>query len=190
MRIVLERDDLAAAASDILLERRFDHRSIRIVGNQRRVGSLPGRGGILHDARHVRFRQEAQQIDAARRHIGVGGKGDDRNVARARDLPDDAHRLREQRAEDQFGAFVERLLRGQPRAVGRAAVVFHQKLNVRRFEFGERHFGGVAHRLAGNAGIAAGRQRQNQRDLDLAGAERRLGHWRPGRRLRRRASGR
>ena len=61
------------------------------------------------------LRQKAQQIDAARGDIGVGRKGDHRNVARARHLPDDADRLREQRPENDLGAFVERLLRGLPR---------------------------------------------------------------------------
>ena len=117
-RIVLERDDVAAAACNLLLERRFHHIAIGIVGNQRGEGALPDAGGILHDARYVGFRQEAQQIDAARRHVGVGREGDDRNIARARDLPDDADRLRKQRAENDLGAFVERLLRRQLGAFG------------------------------------------------------------------------
>ena len=39
-------------------------------------------------------------------------------------------------------------------------------------EFRQRHLGGVLHRLRGDAGIAGGRQRQDQADLDLAGADR------------------
>ena len=70
---------------------------------------------------------------------------------------------------------VERLLGGRRAASAVAAVVLHQELDVGRIEFGERHLGGVAHGLPGNAGIAAGRQRQNEADLDLAGAERRPG---------------
>ncbi len=110
VRIALERDDLAAAARHRLLERRFDHRAVGIVRDQRREGALSGRGGILHDALDIGFRQEAQQIDAARGDIGVGRERDDRHVARARHLADDADRLREQRPEDDLGAFVERLL--------------------------------------------------------------------------------
>ena len=94
--------------------------------------------------------------------------------------------LREERAEDQFATFVDRLLRSNPRTVGRAGVILHQKLDVWRIEFGQRHFGGIAHRLAGNTGIAAGRERQNERYAHLARAERRLRHWRPGRRRWRR----
>ena len=39
-------------------------------------------------------------------------------------------------------------------------------------EFGQRHLRGIFHRLCGNAGIACGRQRQDQSDLDLPGADR------------------
>ena len=39
-------------------------------------------------------------------------------------------------------------------ALGGAAVVFHQELDVRTLEFGERHFSGVFHRLCSNAGVA------------------------------------
>ena len=173
VRIVLERDNLAAAARDVLLERRFDDRAVGIVRHQGGERALSGRGRILHDARDVRFRQKAQQIDAGRSDIGVGRKGDDRHVARPRHLPDDADRLRKQRSEDDLGSLVERLLCGEPRRLGGTAVILHQKLDVGRIEFGERHFRRVAHRLAGNAGIAAGRQRQDESNLDLAGSNRR-----------------
>jgi hypothetical protein len=134
----------------------------------------------LHDARHIGFGKKAEQINAARRHVGVGGKGDHRDVARARHLADDADGLREQRAEDQFAAFVDRLLGRKPRTIGRAGVILDQKLDIRGVEFGERHFGGVAHGLTGDAGIPASRQRQNERNPHLAGAKRRLRHRRPG----------
>ncbi len=84
-------------------------------------------------------------------------------------------RFREQRADDDFGAFVDRLLRAGLRALRRAAVVLHQQLDVRILEFGERHIGGVFHRLRGDAGIALRRQRQDQADADLARAERGAG---------------
>ena len=71
--------------------------------------------------------------------------------------------MREQRADDDLGALVERLLRGLLSAGGGAAIVFHQKLDVGAVELGERHLGGVLHRLRDDAGIAAGRQRQDQR---------------------------
>jgi hypothetical protein len=53
-----------------------------------------------------------------------------------------------------------------------AAVILDQELDVGILELGQRHFGGVLHRLPGNAGIAGGRQRQDQADLDLPGADR------------------
>ena len=40
------------------------------------------------------------------------------------------------------------------RALRRAAVVLHQQLDVGVLEFGERHLGGVLHRLRRDAGIA------------------------------------
>ena len=53
------------------------------------------------------------------------------------------------------GALVERLLGALPRRIGVAAVVLNQELDVGRIELGQRHLGGVAHRLAGEAGVAA-----------------------------------
>jgi hypothetical protein len=67
-----------------------------------------------------------------------------------------------------------------------AAVILDQKLDVRILKFRQRHLGGILHRLRGDAGIARGRQRQDQSHLDLpvTGNERLL--RRPGRtRLRR-----
>ena len=80
--------------------------------------------------------------------------------------------MREQRPDDDLGALGERLLRRLLRAAGGAAVVLHQKLDVGAVEFGQRHLGGVLHRLRHGAGVAAGRQRQDQADLDGAGADR------------------
>jgi hypothetical protein len=80
--------------------------------------------------------------------------------------------LREQRTDDDLGALGERLLRRLLRASGVAAVVLHEQLHVRAVEFGKRHLGRVAHRQRGDAGIAASRQRQDQGDPDLAGADR------------------
>ena len=57
-------------------------------------------------------------------------------------------------------------------ALRAAAVVLDQELDVRILEFRQRHFGGVLHRLRGDAGIARGRERQDQADLDLPGADR------------------
>jgi hypothetical protein len=96
---------------------------------------------------------------------------------RARDLRRRRHRLREQRTEHQFGAFLQRLLRRLLRALRRAAVVLHQDLDIGIVEFEQRHLGCVLHRQRDAAGIALRRQRQDQRDLDGAAADQRAG-WR------------
>ena len=168
MRIVFEGDNLAAAARDRLFECRFDNRAVGVVGDQGCKRAFPGGDRVVDDALYVGLRQKAQEIDAVRSHIGVGRKGDDRDIARPRQLPDHADRLREQRPKDDLGTLVQSLLGALPRRLGGAAVIFHQELNIGRIELGDRHFGRVAHRLTGNAGIAARGQRQNERCLDLA----------------------
>ena len=82
------------------------------------------------------------------------------------------HRGREQRAQNDFRALAERLLGDLLRALRAAAVILDQKLDVRILEFRQRHLGRVLHRLRGDAGIAGGRERQDQADLDLPGADR------------------
>src|SRR5262249_5688285 len=76
--------------------------------------------------------------------------------------------MREERAEDDLGAFRDRLLGRLLRAGGAAGVVLDQELKVRIAEFGERQLGGIAHRLRREPRIAARRKRQNESDLDLA----------------------
>ena len=73
---------------------------------------------------------------------------------------------------DHLGAFVERLLRRLLGAARGAAVILDQELDVGAVEFDQRHLGGVLHGLRGDAGVAASRQRQDQPDLDLSGADR------------------
>src|SRR5439155_6581979 len=82
------------------------------------------------------------------------------------------NREREQRSQDDFGAFAQRLLRALARALRRGTVVLDQELDVGILEFGERHLGRVLHRLRGDAGIAGARQRQDQADLELSAADR------------------
>ena len=171
LRIFFQHDDAAAAARNFLLQRGFDHRAIGIVGQHRRERAFAARGRVIDDAPHVGLRQETQEIDAARRDAGVGRERDHRNVAGARHGADGANRLRKQRTDDQLGAFVERLLSRELRALRRTGVILHEQLDVGIFEFVERHFGGVLHRLRGDAGIALRRQRQDQPDANLAAAD-------------------
>ena len=170
--IALQRHDARALARGDLLERRLDHRAVGILRQHRRERALAVGDREIDDAVDVGLRQEAEQIDAARRDAHVGRECDHRHAAGARHLADRLNRLREQRPDDDLGAFAQRLLRRLRRAAGRAGVVLHQKLDVGAVELGERHLGGVLHRQRGDAGVAAGRQRQDQRDLDLAGADR------------------
>ena len=91
---------------------------------------------------------------------------------RARQLRGGGNRNCEQRPQDDLRAFGERLLRALLGALRAAAVILDQKLDVGILEFRQRHLGGVLHRLRGDAGIARGRERQDQADLDLAVTDR------------------
>ena len=84
-RVALERHDAAAPPRHRLLERRLDHRAIGIVRDERGERALSLAGGITDDAVDVGFRQEAQEIHAARGDIGVGRERDHRHAARARE---------------------------------------------------------------------------------------------------------
>jgi hypothetical protein len=83
-RVTLERDDTAAAAPHRLFESCFRHAAIGIVRNERRERPTALARGIADNAFDVGLRQKAQQIDAARRHIGVGRERDHRHAASAR----------------------------------------------------------------------------------------------------------
>ncbi len=130
-RIFRNADDAAALAADGLLEGGLHHIAIGIVGQQRGEGSLADAGGIVDDPVDVGFRQEAQEIDAAAGDARIGRERDHRYAAGAGQLRRRRNRQREQRAEDDLGAFVERLLRALLRALRAAAVVLDQKLDVR-----------------------------------------------------------
>ena len=170
-RIFFQRDDAAAVPRRILLQRCFDHRAVGVVRQQRGERRLP---------------REAEYSTMRRRRSPAGSSGDRRRAMRrwhrskmrspeccgARDLADRADRLGKQRPEDHLGAFIDRLLRRGLRGLRRAGVVFDQELDIRVLEFVERHFGGILHRLRGDAGVAGRRQRQDQRDTNLPRAER------------------
>jgi hypothetical protein len=53
-------------------------------------------------------------------------------------------------------------------ALWRSTVIFYDKLDITHFELGERHFRGVLHRLRRESGVPLPRQRQDQRDANLA----------------------
>ena len=93
-------------------------------------------------------------------------------MPRARQLRGRRHRGREQRAQNDFRALADRLLGDLLGALRAAAVILDQKLDVRILEFRQRHLGRVLHRLRGDAGVAGGRERQDQADLDLPVANR------------------
>ena len=178
-RIALERDDPAAPPRHDLLERRLHHAAIGIVGNERGDRPFVLRDGIADDAVDVGLGKKAQQIDPARGDVAVGRERDHRHVARPRGPADRTDREREQRAQDDLGAFVERLLRRLLRTRRAAAVVLHQQLEIRVVEFRERHLGGVAHGLRRHRRVAACGQRQDETDLDLAFADIGRGLGRP-----------
>jgi hypothetical protein len=74
----LDHHDAGAAAGDGLLEGGFDDLAIGTVGHQRGEGFSPLRRGIGDDAVDVVLGREGEQVDAARRDIGVAGEGHDR----------------------------------------------------------------------------------------------------------------
>ena len=170
--VTLERDDACAAPRDRLLERGLDDVAVGIFRQHGGERSLAGAHRMADDALDVGLRQEAQQIDTAAGDARIRREGDHRDVAATRDLRGTRHRKAEQRPEDDFRALIDRLLRRALRALRAAAVVLDQELDVRALELDQRQFGGVAHRLRRNAGIARARQRQEQPDADRPGADR------------------
>jgi len=110
------------AARYRLLEGRLHHIAIGIFWQQRREGFLADAGGVFDDAVDVGFGQEAQQINAAAGHAGIGGERDHVDAPGARQLRGGRHRGGEQRTENDLRAFVERLLRNLARALRAAGV--------------------------------------------------------------------
>ena len=52
-------------------------------------------------------------------------------------------------------ALIERLLGDGPGRIGVAGIILNDELDIGRIELRERHFGGIAHRLTGKAGVAS-----------------------------------
>ncbi len=170
--VFFERDDPPAPFRHRLLEARFHHIAIGVLGQHGRERSFADAGGVFDDPVDVRLRQEAQQIDATAGHACIGRERDHVDAARARRLRRRRNRQRKQRTQDDFRAFVERLLGRLLRALRAAAVILDQKLDIGVQEFRERHLGGFLHRFRRDGRIARRRQRQNQTDLDLPGTDR------------------
>ncbi len=103
-----------------------------------------------------------------------------------------AHARGEQRPDDEIGAARQRLLRRRRGPVRGRTVVLDEQGEIIAAGLGQGEFGGVAHGDADGAGAARGlRQRQDEADLDRAGADlvcRRGGRRRVG--LLRRSVGR
>jgi hypothetical protein len=156
VRVLLDCDNPPAMAGDVLPERRLHDRPIGILRHQRRKGPFAGRDCVLDDALDIRFGQEAQQINARRSDAGIGRKGNDWNIGRPRHLPDGVNRLRKQGPKNDLRALLERLLGRAAGGIGIAGIVADHDLDVGLTEFGHRHVGGIAHGLAGQAGIAGG----------------------------------
>ena len=110
--ILFKDGDAAATFRHRLLERGLDHIAVGVFRQHRPKGAFADGGRIFDDPVDVGLRQEAQEIDAARRHARIGRKRDHRNAASARHLSDRRDRGRKQRPENDFRAFVDRLLGG------------------------------------------------------------------------------
>src|SRR5262245_42918781 len=76
-----------------------------------------------------------------------------------------------QRAQNDFGTFIDGLLRGLLRSLRGSPVVLDQQTDVLSIAFSDRHLRGVLQRLRGKARVAGRGQRQDERDLDLPGAD-------------------
>ncbi len=141
---------------------------VSICSQQRGERALAPRDREVDDTNDLGLRQEAQQIGATRRNVGVCRKRDDGHSARTCDVGDRADRLCEQRVDDNLRSFGDGLLCGPLRRLRIARVVFDQELHVWLPELGECQIGRVLHRLRGKPGITLRRERQNECGSDLA----------------------
>ena len=191
-RVALQPDDASADDRHGLAEGGLDHRAIGIVRDQPDEGAPPDGGGVAHAALDVGLRQEAEQVDALRGDVGVGGEADQRHAALPGDLSGGGDRMGEERADDGARALVQRLLGGRLRPRPGAAVILDDQPQPRAGELRQRQIRRVLQRLRHRRGIPAGPQRQNQADR-RAGAGRGIAAGRQGRRgqrgLRRRDVG-
>src|SRR5262249_39675032 len=166
----------AATTGYLLLERGLHHGAVGVVRQQRRERALTAYDCEIDYASYVRFRQETQKVDPACGHACISRKRDHGDIARPRDLPDSADRLRKQWPNNDLRAFGNGLLSRRLRTLQRAAIILHKQLNVRTLEFSERHFSRVPHRLGGDTCIALSGQWQDHRDTNLAVSDRSNGH--------------
>src|SRR4029079_3173117 len=103
--VFFQHHDPSAVTGYFLLECRFHYGAVCIVGHQRGKRPFATRGRIRDDPADVSLGQETQQVDAACSDARIRGEGDDRYVARPRDLANRAHRLGKERAYDDLRPF-------------------------------------------------------------------------------------
>ena len=117
---MLERDDAPARSRHRFLECSARDLAIGGIGDERREGVLALRRRVADDALDIRPRHEAQEIDAARSDARIRGKGDHRPSGRARDGRGSLDIGRDQGADNELGAFIDRFLGGRRGAIGSA----------------------------------------------------------------------
>ena len=118
-RIPLDDGDRAAAALYGAAESGFDDGAVGVVRDQRGVAALTLRGGVRHDALGFLLGEEADEVDALPGDLRVVGEGEHGHVGLARDGRDARDRLRQQRADDDLGAFLDGGIGGRAGARGR-----------------------------------------------------------------------
>ena len=167
LRVGLHAHDGAADAAHRFREARRDDLAEGIVRDQRCEPPLALLGGMSDDARHLWSGLEAQEVNAVAGHLAVVGEGDHRDVGLARDRRHGSDGLGEQRTQDQLGAALDRLVGSSLRALGRALVVLDDQLHARAVALEQGKLARLLEALADDPGLAMGRQRHEQRHLDL-----------------------
>ena len=115
-RIALDDGDGAAVALHRAAERRLDDGAVGVIGNESGEAAFALRGGVGNDAVGLLLGEEADEIDALPGNLRVVGEGEHRHVRLAGDGRDALHRLRQQRADDDLGAFLDGFVGGGARA--------------------------------------------------------------------------
>ena len=170
---MLDLQDPQSALRRLLLELGICDAPVIVVGNQRGDRFLALAGCEIDDPVDITLDKEREEVGAVRGRRRIGREGDHRLAGAAHQFRHFAHVRRKQRADHDFRPLRQRGLRGVARPVRGRMVVLDEDLDVGRAGFGIGEVSRVAQRLADEAGLAARRrQRQDQRDLDRAGADR------------------